>query len=384
MANHEAVLREHGLGSAGEYTTEEPVVAIGVFGAVLDVQPLPISTVGLWIELELAVVACWRHNNMADSFLVEDDRVFCLGGLVSRVFDQLRVCACSSPDVRRNLSPDLVRRSACEVVTWRMHVVGEPEALEHFLHAERKKKFRDAVAPTKVLPILGLLSDHLAGFHTDDSHERRASVHGSVGFLACPGTNRACIEAFQDAASQTGCRGCLGEVAADRFKPSGSGSDELVRAKPDILSAIAVDPDLTGILRENLHHVGELLLCLIGRHKVGQADVGRLKRSLLEVILRKLVGDLQALHRRNTSSASRAVRNFYVFPCKSVLGKRAAHGEDTQRSSHTFGPRLLFREVEPDACVKAARIDFGRNLVLQADHDVVDVWCCHNSKCVKS
>ena len=381
MADNRAVLREHGLRTAREHTTEETVVLVGVLFAVLDVEPLPIATVLLRLEFELPEVVCaWEHN-VTEHILVVDYRVFGLGCFVGWVFDQLRAGTCAAPDVRGDFNPSTC--AGIEVVAGRMHFVHEPEAFEHLLDAERLEKLWNAIAPAEVLAVVGLLSDHLVGLHAADGHERRTAIDRTVAVLASALADRAGVDALEVPTSELGSRGHSGEIASNGLKPSGISRHELVRADTNELSAVASDPDLAGVLSENLHHVRELLLGLVGAEQVSQADVRRLQRSLLQVVARELVGEFEALNGRDTSSTGGVVRRFNSFPDKRVAWEGAVHGQNTKFCALSFRPSLLFWEVEPDGSVEAALVDFRRNLILKANHCVVNVRCCHNGNCVK-
>lgn len=384
MTDYCAVLWEHGLGTAREYTTEESVVGIRVFVAMLDVGPLPIAAITLGLKLELAEVASLWEDHVAEHVLMVDDRIFSKSGLVGRVLDEFGAGSSAAPDVGRNFCPRLIRGSASEVVARGMNLVHEPEAFEHLLDTEGLEKLRNAVAPAEVLTILSGLSDHLVGLHTADRHERRTPIDSAVGVFARTLTDRASVETLEVAPSKFRGGSRLGEVATGRLKPPGPGSHELVRANPDKLGAVAVDPDLTGVLGENLHHVRKLLLRLVSREEIEQAEVRRFQSGLLQIVARELVGEFEALDGRNTRATRRIIGRLDGFPFKRIAGERAVHGENTQLGALTFGPSLLFREVEPDGGVESALVDFRGDLVLQPDHCVVDIWCCHNSRCVKN
>jgi hypothetical protein len=298
--------------------------------------------------------------------LMVDDRIFSKSGLVGRILDEFGTRTTTTPDVRRNLNPLVAR---IEVVARRMNLVHKPEAFEHLLNTERLEKLGNAVAPAEVLTILGLLSNHLVGLHTADRHERRTSIDGAVGVFARALTDRTSVETLEVAPSEFRGGSRLGEIATGRLKPTRTRSNKLIRTNPDKLGAVAVDPDLTSVLGENLHHVAELLLGLVSREEIEQAEVRGFQSGLLQVVARELMGEFEALDGRDTRATRGIIGRLDGFPFKRIAGERAVHGENTQLGALTFGPSLLFREVEPNGGVEPALVVsliFGAAIIVDA------------------
>lgn len=285
------------LGSVGKDSTEVTNGPVRVGHGINDVLPLPVTTVGVGVELSVAS-RCrdrLRDERGVDALHEYDGRLI-LGVRVLRVDVILGPAGGGYSDVWHPASP----HTTDEVVAWGKLVDHVVEAAITTGDTEWFEQRVDLRGVAEVFLNLTVITDDLVGgFRSAYKCENWTTIFTPDDWVHSGSvTAEFHIDVVQDSLSQPRGR------SDQRERGSVPGEvllgDDLVLSNPDIFVAETLLPSPLGVLGEDAKDVPQLLLPLHGEAEVVDADLWRLNRSLLEVIRAQGLREVHNLGGRHT------------------------------------------------------------------------------------
>ena len=369
MTDDVAELGTDWLRPGHEDRTVETVAIVGVVHTVLDVHPLEVAHVGLWLEARSGTLGADRTGNHEAEHRWQEHKAVRERGLAICVGD----LSLLAPLIGINLAVwlDFDPSTTGEVpATWEV-VDGVVETPEARVNTKGLEQVGDTLGiPKSCRAVVFFVANGVRSLHVRDKDELRATVLHTKGATVhlCGITDEFHIDFVQDALGEQARRNDVRHASRSFWKTRCS--DDLVFRNVSELDHSATLPCVANHVGEVLIHEADLLLGLESVASVVDADVFGLQGFLGE---RVRADGLTGWHDVSGRDAVVAVSivGGETIPSINVVGEVALHGQHLNGVGKTVRPCFLGDEFVPNRSVERLLVDFWTDAACLADEDVI-------------